>query len=148
MRALGLASAAVFREEGGVFRRRASAGWGATNAETLNANGRLLGGKLHGGAFALDGIGGVDPSDKRFPDDLGRPVLGVSAGAPPRCFAVVLYSGHIIGTDLTNDERALLASLAGSAEIAYARVDRQTLQKRIEVLEAELARANGAALSR
>jgi len=47
-----------------------------------------------------------------------------------------------------SDERALLASLARSAEIAYARVDRETLQKRIEVLEDQLARANGAALSR
>jgi hypothetical protein len=144
MRSLQLASAALFRDEGGVFPRRASAGWQATNADVLNSDGRVLGGRLYGGAFALDGIGGIDPTDKRFPDDLARPVFGVPVGNPRRCFAVALYGGHEDGTDLDNDERALLASLARDAEIAYASVDRETLQKRIEVLEGQLARAMAA----
>jgi hypothetical protein len=147
MKSLRLASAALFREEGGVFRRRASAGWEATHTETLSANSRLLGGKLHDGAFALDGIAGIDPSDKRFPADLGRPLVGVPIGNPPRIFAVALYGGHEIGTDLDKKERDLLASLARHAEVAYARIDRETLQRRIDVLEGQLARANGASLS-
>ena len=61
-------------------------------------------------------------------------------GNPRRCFAVAFYGGHEVGTDLDGDERALLASLARDAEIAYARVDRDMLQKRIEVLEGQLAR--------
>ena len=139
VRTLGLSSAALFREEDGVFRRRVSTGWEAANAETLNSTGRLLAGKLHGGAFALDGIGGIDPTDARFPTDLARPVLGVPISNPRRCFAVVLYSGHVVGTDLDGDERELLTRLARDAEIAYASVDRDTLQKRIKLLEGQLA---------
>ena len=138
---LRLASAALFREENGVFRRRASAGWQAANADMLKPDGPVLGGRLYRGAYALDGIGGIDPADKRFPADLARPVLGVPAGNPRRCFAVAFYGGHEVGTDLDADERALLASLGRDAEIAYARVDREMLQKRIEVLEGQLARA-------
>ncbi len=144
MRWLRLASSALFREEKGVFRRRASAGWQPANADMLKADGPVLGGRLYRGAFALDGIGGIDPADKRFPADLARPVLAAPVGNPRRCFAVALYGGHEIGTDLDSEERALLASLARDAEIAYARVDRETLQKRIEVLEGQLARATAA----
>jgi hypothetical protein len=142
MHALGLASAAVFREESGVFRRRACAGWEAANADMLSGAGRLLAGKLHSGAFALDGIGGIAPSDPRFPNDLARPVLGVPVSSPRRCFAIALYGGHEIGTDINSDERELLTKLARDAEIAYATVDRETLQKRIEVLEGQLARVS------
>ncbi len=142
MHALGLASAAVFREESGVFRRRVSEGWEAANTDTLSGAGRLIAGRVHGGAFALDGIGGIDPSDPGFPSDLARPVLGVPVSNPRRCFAVVLYGGHVIGTDLNSDERELLTKLARDAEIAYASVDRETLQKRIEALEGRLAHAS------
>jgi hypothetical protein len=145
LRSLSLASAAVFREEASVFRRRASVGWEAGNTDTLEGAGRLLAGQLHGGAFALDGIGGVDPSDARFPYDLARPVPGVPVSNPRRCFAVALYGGHVIGTDLDSNERELLAGLARDAEIAYAHVDRETLQKRIEVLEGRLAHASARA---
>ena len=61
---------------------------------------------------------------------------------PRRCFAVALYGGHVIGTDLNSDERELLTKLARDAEIAYASVDRETLQKRIEALEGQLAHAS------
>ena len=141
MKALHLGSAALFRAEDGLLRRRASAGWDAAHADSLSGSGPPLSGKLHGGAFALDAIGGVDPADPRFPQDLGRPVLGVPIGNARRCFAVSLYGGHVDGTALDNNERELLASLARDAEIAYAYVDRESLQKRIEVLEGRLARA-------
>ena len=62
-------------------------------------------------------------------------------GNPRRCFAVALYGGHEIGTDLDSNERELLARLARDAEIAYAHVDRETLQKRIFDLEGALATA-------
>jgi hypothetical protein len=147
MKSLHLASAALFRGEGGVFRRRASAGWEATNADTLSSDGRLLGGRLNSGPFALDGIGGIDPSDKRYPSDVARPVVGVPVGNARRSFAVALYGGHEIGTDLTGSERELLGSLSRDAEGAYSRIERQTLQKRIDVLEGQLALAKGASIT-
>jgi hypothetical protein len=141
VKSLRLASAALFREEAGMFRRRASLGWDATHRDTLTGSGRLLGGRLlHGGPFALDGIRGIDLLDARYPQNVARPVLGVPVANPMHCFAVLLYSAHEVGTDLDSDERQLLASLAHDAEIAYSRVDRETLQKRIEILEGKLAR--------
>ena len=54
MRSLKLASAALFREEGGVFRRRASAGWDADDAETLSIDEPLLAARFERRPFALD----------------------------------------------------------------------------------------------
>ena len=109
MRVLQLASAAVFREEDGVFRRRASAGWDATDADMLRAAEPPLAGGLGGGPFRLEKADAVGPSVGRLPAGLKRPVLGAPVGNPRRCFAVALYGGHEAGTDLDNKERDLLA---------------------------------------
>ena len=142
VRALRLASAAVFREEGGVFRRRASAGWEAVDADTLRPGEAPLSGRLVGGPFRLDAAGAVCPAAGRLPGDVKRPVLGAPVGNPRRCFAVALYGGHEAGTDLDDKERDLLGGLAREAEIAYAHVEREQLQKRILDLEGQVARAS------
>ncbi len=131
MHALSLASAALFREEDGVFRRRASAGWGAADADMLRPGEPPLAGQLDGGPFRLDTAAAVDSSIRGLPGDLARPVLGVPVGDPRRWFAVALYGGHEDGTDLDDNERELLASLVRDAEIAYAHVEREQLHKRI-----------------
>jgi hypothetical protein len=140
-RSLRLASAALFREEDGVFRRRVSAGWGDPDADRLLRAEPPLAGRLEGGPFRLDGRG-ADPPDVRLPVDLARPVLGVPVGNPRRCFAVVLYGGHEEGTDLDEAERELLARLAREAEISYGEVESETLRRRIDVLQGELARVS------
>jgi hypothetical protein len=139
MRSLRLASAALFREEDGVFRRRTSAGWKATDAVTLSGGKPPLAGKLDGGPFRINGQG-LDPQDASLPDDIAQPILGVPVGNPRRCFAVVLYGAHEAGTDLDEAERELLSRLARDAEISYGEVETETLQRRIGVLESELAR--------
>jgi hypothetical protein len=139
--ALRLASAALFsREEGQLFRRRTSIGWDAAGTDTLSGSGPVLGGKLDREAFALDGIGGIDPSDSRFPHEVERPLLGVRVGNPRQCFAIALYSGHVVGTALDDKERGLLVRLAHDAAIAYAHIDRERLRQRVETLEGHLAR--------
>ena len=143
VRALRLASAAVFREEDGVFRRRASAGWEGADADTLRADEAPLAGRFVGGPFRLDAIGAVGPAVGRLPGDVKRPVLGAPVGNPRRCFAVALYGGHEAGTDLDDKERDLLGGLARDAEIAYAHVERDQLHKRILDLEGQVARASG-----
>ena len=142
VRALRLASAAVFREEGGVFRRLASAGWEGVDAHTLRPGEAPLSGRLVGGPFRLDAAGAVGPAVGRLPGDVKRPVLGAPVGNPRRCFAVALYGGHEAGTDLDDKERDLLGGLAREAEIAYAHVEREQLQKRILDLEGQVARAS------
>jgi hypothetical protein len=143
VRALRLASAAVFREEDGVFRRRASAGWEGADADTLRADEAPLAGRFVGGPFRLDAIGAVGPAVGRLPGDVKRPVLGAPVGNPRRCFAVALYGGHEAGTDPDDKERDLLGGLARDAEIAYAHVERDQLHKRILDLEGQVARASG-----
>jgi len=69
-----------------------------------------------------------------------RPVLVVPVGNARRCYALVLYGGHEIGTDLDSSERHLLGSLARDAEIAYAQVESDALRRRIAILENELAK--------
>jgi hypothetical protein len=45
-------------------------------------------------------------------------------------------------TDLDGAERRLLGELAHDAEIAYAQIESETLQKRVSVLEHQLAQVS------
>src|SRR5271166_3670182 len=78
----------------------------------------------------------------RVPSDLARPVLGVPVGNRRRCYALLLYGAHENGTDLDGPERRLLGGLAHDAEIAYAQIEGETLRKRINVLENQLAQVS------
>ena len=135
MQTLRLASAALFREQDGIFCRSLSAGWAADHADALTSNHPLLSARFERTPYTP---GSVDAAE--LPDDLERPVLVVPVGNARRCYALVLYGGHEIGTDLDAGERRLLGSLASDAEIAYAQVESDTLRHRIAVLENELAK--------
>jgi hypothetical protein len=140
MRSLKLASAAVFRDEDGVFRRRVSAGWDAGDADTLASDDALLAGRFRRKPYALDGAEAAHASRARLPHDVARPVLVAPVGNARRCYAVVLYGGHEAGTDLDGAERHLIGSLAHEAGIAYAHVESETLRRRVAELEEQLAR--------
>ena len=141
MRSLKLASAALFREEDGVFKRRASAGWDANAAEAISGDHPLLAARFQRKPYALDTVVAVQASDARFPHDLARPVLVVPVGNARRCYTIFLDSGHEAEPISTAAERHLLGSLAHDAEIAYAQIESEILRKRINALEDELARA-------
>jgi hypothetical protein len=138
---LRLASAAVFREEAGSFRRHIGAGWDAASAEVLDAT-ALLHRAQHGGPACR--IEARDLADARLPDRLRRPQAAVAVGNPRRFYAIALYGGHESGTDLNQRERDLLARLARQAEIAYAFVEAETLRRRIAALESRPAQLAGA----
>jgi len=142
VRSLKLASAALFREQDGVFRRRVSAGWQADHAVTLSAEEPLLAARFQRRPYAVDAADAAHASHARLPRDLARPILGVPVGNRRRCYALVLYSGHEDGTDLDGAERRLLGKLAHDAEIAYAQIESETLQKRVDVLERQLAQVS------
>jgi hypothetical protein len=139
LRALRLASAALFREQDGVFRRRLSAGWDAQHADTLKSDHPLWSARFERKPCALDAIDPDHASYDELPQDLARPVLIVPVGNRRRCYALLLYGGHEAGTDLDHNERHLLGSLARDAEIAYAQVESETLQRRVAALEGQLA---------
>jgi hypothetical protein len=140
MQTLRLASAALFREQDGVFSRSLSAGWDMDHADTLTSNHPLLSARFEKEPYTLDSVDAAHALSVELPRDLERPVLVVPVGNARRCYALVLYGGHEIGTDLDAGERHLLGSLARDAEIAYAQVESDTLRQRIAVLENELAK--------
>jgi hypothetical protein len=140
MQTLRLASAALFREQDGVFSRSLSAGWDMDHADTLTSNHPLLSARFEKEPYTLDSVDAAHALSVELPRDLERPVLVVPVGNARRCYALVLYGGHEIGTDLDAGERHLLGGLARDAEIAYAQVESDTLRQRIAVLENELAK--------
>ena len=140
MSTLRLASAALFREQDGLFTRSLSAGWDADHADALTSNHPLLSARFDRKPYTPDSVDAAPAFPVELPDDLERPVLVVPVGNARRCYALVLYGGHEIGTDLDSSERHLLGSLARDAEIAYAQVESETLRRRIAILENELAK--------
>jgi hypothetical protein len=133
---LRLASAALFRSEDGLFRRRVSAGWSPADAAALKDCEPPLAGNLEG-PFRLSTGKNADPPDAKLPSDLARPILGVPVGNSRRRIAVVLYGPHEAGTNLSDAERELLGRLAREAEVSYEQVENETLRTRILALEAE-----------
>jgi hypothetical protein len=140
VRTLRLASAALFREQGGLFTRSLSTGWDADHIDALTSNHPLLSARFDRKPYTPDSVDAAPAFPTELPDDLERPVLVVPVGNARRCYALVLYGGHEIGTDLDSSERHLLGSLAHDAEIAYAQVESETLRRRIAVLENQLAK--------
>src|SRR6201999_2409878 len=134
MQTLRLASAALFREQDGVFRRRLSAGWDADHADTFLSDHPLIAARFEKKPYTLASVDAAHASSVELPDDLERPVLVVPVGNARRCYALVLYGGHEVGTDLDASERRVLGDLARDAEIGYAQVESDTLRQRIAVL--------------
>jgi hypothetical protein len=137
---LRLASAALFREQEGLFSRSLSTGWKMDHADALASDHPLLSARFGRKPYTLDAIDAAHAWLAELPNDLERPVLVVPVGNARRCYALVFYGGHEVGTDLDTGERHLLGSLARDAEIAYAQIESATLRRRIAVLEEQLAR--------
>ena len=134
--ALKLASAASFRLEGPVFARNGNGkGWVGGDAATIPASEPILAPVPEGKPFPVRDDDGVGPV---LPTGLARPVLGVPAVNPVRCFAVSLYGPHETGTDLDTNERAMLAKLAAEAAAMYAELENNDLRGEIARLERRL----------
>jgi hypothetical protein len=82
-----------------------------------------------------------DGDGLELPQGLARPILGVPAVNPIRCFAVSLYGPHVSGTDLDAYERAMLTRLARDAAAMYAELESSELHRKVTKLEGELETA-------
>jgi hypothetical protein len=132
-RALKLSSAATFRRQGSYFvRDEDGKGWEGCATRELDLEQPMLAAVSTGQPFGLEerDDDGID-----FPPGLRRPVLGVPAADPVRCFALSLYGPHAVGTDLNADERAMLSRLARFAAAMYAELEAVELRHRIAMLE-------------
>jgi hypothetical protein len=135
---LKLTSAASFRKDGPLFVRGPSAeGWDDASARTLRPDDPLFRPIARGAPFSVPEEE-EEKGDPELPQGLARPVLGVPAVTPARCYAVSLYGPHVSGTDLDANERAMLARLAANAAAMYAELENETLRSEIARLEFEL----------
>jgi hypothetical protein len=134
--ALGLASACIFREAGGVFVRSAEdKGWDESAARTLDPRDPMLEPAKARRPFDVDA---KSAARNRLPSGLMQPIVAVPVGDRIRCLAIALYGPHNTGNDLNHDERVMLAELAEKAACAFLKLDHDQLCRRIAELEHEL----------
>jgi hypothetical protein len=130
---LGLASATVFRHEGGVFRRHIQGlGWTPGSADTLDA--------ADIGGDSPYHVAYTDAAHLCFPSGLATPTFAVPVRDKLTCFAVAFYGPHVSGADLAADEHTMLASLASDAALAYAHAATDALRQQVAALTRELDR--------
>jgi hypothetical protein len=136
-RRLKLSSAAAFRSNGAEFRRDTEGhGWGEKTARNLSPDAPMLAPMAKGVPFA---ISDEDDSEPGLPGGFSRPVLGVPASNPLRCFAVSLYGPHASGADLDANERAMLKRIAQNAAAVYSELENSDLRHKISTLERTLS---------
>ena len=82
MNTLRLASAALFREQDGIFCRSLSTGWDADHADALTSNHPLLSGRFDRKPYTLDA---VDAAHTSYSRDSGRPRAAGSRRAGRQC---------------------------------------------------------------
>jgi hypothetical protein len=135
-KALGLASASVFRQQEQVYKRTASdPAWDNTTANTLDPTDPML---EHVRAHHPYDLSGGLNTQESLPTGLSRPILAVPIGDDLRCLAIALYGPHSTGNDFSHDERIMLAELADKAASAFMKLTDDQLRHRIAILEGEL----------
>jgi hypothetical protein len=145
-RHLKLSSAASFRRNGTEFRRDTDGhGWGEKTTRTLAPDSPMLAPVAKGVPFA---ISDEDKSVPGLPGGFSRPVLGVPASNPLRCFALTLYGPHASGADLDANERAMLKRIAQNAAAVYAEIENDDLRREIAALERKLSKAGSGSAKR
>ena len=135
--ALQLASAAVFRHDGNVYRRVRAHGWNDGEAARLGEDDRLV-------LRLRSDLEPLDPEQIEWradgvPCDARAPIYAVPVVAERRLEAIALYGGHSGGEALDPDERRCLRKLAQAAAAAYEHLESTELRRRLAALEAENA---------
>ncbi len=140
-RAMSLASAALFRRgPDGMYVREESAGWDATNISRLDhtddpllmlaqaENGPL---SLYDHPWRTEGV----------PSGPAHPVLTLPIIVRRELAAIVFYGSHIHGESLDPDEIKAIGNLAPGAAAAYDHLEAESLRRRVELLQRQLAEA-------
>ena len=135
--ALELASAAVFRRDGDLYRRVRAEGWHDGELAALGADDRLV-------LRLRSDLEPLDPAEIEWraagvPSDTRAPIYAVPVVAERRLEAIALYGGHTRGEGLDPDEQRCLCKLAQAAAVAYEHLDSSELRQRLATLEAENA---------
>jgi hypothetical protein len=140
-RHLKLSSAASFRRNGTEFRRNTD-GHGCGEKTTPVA--RYTDARADDEGRSLRSISDEDKSEPGLPGGFSRPVPGVPASNPLRCFALALYGPTCLRRRLDANEHAMLKRIAQNAAAVYAELENNDLRHKISILERKLS-ANGSA---
>jgi hypothetical protein len=137
--ALALSSGAIFRQEGGVFRRTHDLSWTASMRTELRPDtDSVVLRSLDIGAPVRLGRDGWH--SEGLPSGLEGPSLAVPVrSGVPEATAVALFGPHRSGNDIDDDEREMIDRLALNAATGYERVVATMLRKEVTQLRAELA---------
>ncbi len=140
---LRLASAAVFRRDrdGAYWQQPGAIGWEdrggrqgpalpATLVRKVESSGMPL-------RLALDDLHGEMPGGTRLP------ILAVPSAGRDGLLAIALYGAHETGTDLTDDEVAILGEFGQAAVSGYECARMRMQSGQIEALEGELRQCRG-----
>jgi hypothetical protein len=137
VRALDLASAALFRrDKGGVYVREASDGWSTDDISRLNDDdGHLL-------MLLQAEKGPISLYDHPWrvhgtPSGPARPVLALPITVRRELAAVVFYGSHVHGEGLDPDEIRTIAALAPGAGAAYDHLDAESMKREVESIRRE-----------
>jgi hypothetical protein len=145
--ALQLASAAVFREVGGVFRLvSASKSWDNRNLSELNAATlkRITDNLARGDAGALRVPTRSD--DDATSVEITDPALAVPVVFADELYAVAMYGPHATGSDLDRLEIKRLENFAQQIALSYERVSKNLVKNELQQLRQQIAKQHDARL--
>ena len=140
VRALGLASAAVFRKIGdGRFERRRSYGWDANAADAFGGSDQLV--VQLAAELEPMSLSDIRWSRTDIPGAVAQPLLAVPIVVRHQLTAFAMYGGHTGGEALDPDEIRSLRLLAEPAASAYDHLEAVALSdqnERLRTLNSEL----------
>jgi len=122
-----LASASIFARDGAIFRQGHRAGGGTPQGD-LAPDDPIL--RCAQTCHPIDVAHAASAP-------LEQPVFAVPVANRFDCFAIALYGPHASGANLNEDERAALAKLGRLAGDVWAKLDRESLLRRVEALQSD-----------
>jgi hypothetical protein len=134
--ALTLASAAVFRRDGGeLFRRVFARGWSEGELRAVSGDDHLI-------VHLLAELQAIDLCDVRWPQTnvpsgVAQPILVLPFVVRHEVLGFVLYGGHVGGEAIDPDEKRVLMRLADAASGAYEHVRSKSLLSEANELRTE-----------
>lgn len=133
--AFALASAAVFREEEGTFRRiLPSKGWRPSDRSELDPvhDKHLL------NAQSPTRLSLQQSGEEGWPSDVAAPTLAVPVIVADKLFAIALYGPHKTGADLDTLEEKALERFAEKAAIGYEKAKLELLEREVQDLRRQI----------
>jgi hypothetical protein len=134
--AFDIAALALFRRDGGVYRRVAAIGWNELQCSTLGADDRLIleheatEGSLH--------LADVPWRSGEIPTGVAAPRLSIPLRCASILSGILLCSLERDGEDLDQQELQKLVEFTNSAAVAYDRIDAERLRTKAAQLELEV----------